>query len=117
MLNEESKKIIEENPVAFATCLNDKPNVIAVAYVKVVSDDEIIVTDNYMKGTKENIEKNSNICLAVWDKNWDGYKIIGKAEYLTSGKWYDFIKQIPENKGLPAKGAIVVKVSEVIELG
>lgn len=72
MITEEVKKIIEENAVAFATVDEDnKPNVIGVAYLKVVSENQIIITDNYMKQTKENLEKNNNVCLAVWDKKME----------------------------------------------
>lgn len=117
MINEKIKKIIEENPVVFATSADNQPNVIAVAYAKVVSDNKILVTDNYMKGTKENIEQNHNVCLAVWDKDWNGYKINGKAEYSTSGEWFDFIKSMPENKGFPAKGAIIINIFDIRELG
>lgn len=112
------KKLIEENPVAFATVDNSgKPNVIAVACVKVISKNQILITDNYMKRTKENLEKNNNVCLAVWDKNWNGYKLIGSAEYFTTGKWKRFVEQMPENKKLPAKGAILIAVSKLIKLG
>lgn len=117
-INSKTKKLIEENPLAFAT-VDDagKPNVIGVAYVKVVSKNQVLITDNYMKQTKENIKKNNNVCLAVWDKKWNGVKLIGNAEYFTSGKWKKFVEQMPENKGLPAKGAISVTVSELIKLG
>lgn len=112
------KKIIEENPVAFATVsVGGVPNVIPVACVKVVSKNQVIVTDNFMKHTKENLEKNDNVCLAVWNDKEEGYKLIGRAEYFASGKWLEFVKQMQENKGLPAKGAIVVTVSKLIELG
>ncbi len=116
-INSEVKKLIEENPLAFATVDNaGKPNVIGVAYVKVVSKNQILITDNYMKQTKENLEKNNNVCLAVWDKDWNGYKLVGNAEYFTSGKWKEFIKKMPENKDLPTKGAILVSVSKLIKL-
>lgn len=113
----EIKKIIEENPVAFATVADNKPNVIGVAYVKVISKDEVLVTDNYMKQTKDNLIRNNNICLAVWNKDWEGYKLIGTAQYMDKGKWFDYVKKMPENKGLPAKGAIIIKISEIIKLG
>lgn len=117
MINEEAKKIIEENPVAFATVdKNNKPNVIGVAYVKVIDKDKILITDNYMKQTKENLANNKNVCLAVWNKEWYGYKLIGTAEYSNSGKWLDFAKKMPENKNLSAKGAIVIKLSNIIKL-
>jgi predicted pyridoxine 5'-phosphate oxidase superfamily flavin-nucleotide-binding protein len=118
IINEESKKIIEENPVAFATVdLNSNPNVIGVAYVKVVSPDEVIITDNFMKQTKENVDSNRNVCLAVWDQDWNGYKLIGQAEYFTVGKWKKYVEQMPENKDLAAKGAILITVSQIIKLG
>lgn len=118
MLLTKTKKIIEENAGAFATVDKDnKPNVIGVAYVKVVSENQILITDNYMKQTKENLEKNNNVCLAVWDKDWNGYKLVGTAEYFTEGEWKEFVEKIPENKGLSAKGAILVTISKLIKLG
>lgn len=119
MITSEIKKIIEENPVAFATiCKDGKPNVICVSTVKVVSKNQIIITDNYMKQTKENIERNNNICLAVWNKKETiGYKLLGNAEYSSSGKWKKFVEKLPENKGFPAKGAILITISKIIKLG
>jgi predicted pyridoxine 5'-phosphate oxidase superfamily flavin-nucleotide-binding protein len=112
------KEIIENNPIAFSTIDNcNKPNVIAVAYVKVVSDNQILITDNFMKQTKENLVLNKNICLAVWDKDWNGYKISGTAKHFTEGQWKKYVENIPENKGLPAKGAIIVNISKLEKLG
>lgn len=117
-IDKKAKKIIEQNYVAFATAsVGGVPNVIPVACVKVVGKNQVIVTDNFMKHTKENLEENNNVCLAVWNQKEEGYKLIGKAKYFSSGKWLKFVKQMPENKGLSAKGAILVTVSKVIELG
>jgi len=117
-ISSESKKIIEENPVAFATVDSfGNPNVIGVAFVKAVSTNQIIITDNFMKQTKENILLNSNVCLASWNKDWDGYKLIGNAEYFTNGKWKSFVEKLPENKGLEAKGAILITITNITKLG
>jgi len=94
-----------------------KPNVIGVAYVKVVSKNQVLITDNYMRQTKENLEKNKSVCLASWDKNWNGYKLVRKAKYCASGKWKTFVEKMPENKGLSAKGAILIAVSKIMKLG
>lgn len=111
----EIKSIIENNPVALSTITIDtKPNVIGVTCVKVVSDTEMIITDNYMNQTPKDIENNKDVCLIVWDKDLKGYKMIGQAEYFSSGKWLDFVKSLPENNELPTKGAILVKVSKII---
>lgn len=111
------KKVVEGNPMALATVNPDgTPNVIAVAYARVVEGNKIVVTDNYMRRTKENVERNPSCCLAVWDRKWNGYKISGKAQYFSSGKWKKFVEAMPDNSGLPAKGAIVVEVVEASKL-
>jgi predicted pyridoxine 5'-phosphate oxidase superfamily flavin-nucleotide-binding protein len=102
------KKLIEENALAFAT-VDEKgnPHCIAVGFVKVVSKNQILVTDNYMVETTRNIQKNPNVVLVVWNKDWKencvGYELRGVAQYFRSGKWYEMVKKIPENKGEPCK--------------
>ena len=93
------------------------PNLAVVAYVKVIDDIKLLITDNFLGGTINNISKNNHVCLTTYDKNWSGLKLHGTAEYFTSGKWLKQVKQMPENKGLPAKGAIIVKVQEYHEIG
>ena len=116
-IDSQAKSLIEGNPLAFATVdVENKPNVIGVAYVKVVSENEIIITDNFMKQTRENLAANPNVCLAVWDSEWNGRKLIGKAKYITTGKWKEFVEKMPENKGLSAKGAILVTISDILKL-
>ena len=117
MINEGMKKMIEENALGLATIDGEgKPHNIAVAYVKVISKEELVVSDNYLNETINNIKKNPSVSLVVWDKNWKenciGYELKGKAEYFTTGKWIDFIKKIPINKGEPCKGAILIKINK-----
>ncbi|MGC9309819.1 MAG: pyridoxamine 5'-phosphate oxidase family protein [Candidatus Nanoarchaeia archaeon] len=110
------KNVIERNPVALATTdEGNNPYAIAVAYVK-VREDNIIITDNYMKTTIKNIKANPNVCLVVWDNNWNGYQIKGKAEYFDKGKWLEFVKTISENKDEPSKGAILIGVENIKQL-
>ncbi|MDD5043134.1 MAG: pyridoxamine 5'-phosphate oxidase family protein [Patescibacteria group bacterium] len=117
-ITREAKKIIENNPVAFGTVDRfSRPNVIGVAFIKVVGENTVLITDNFMKQTKKNLAINKNVCLAVWNKKWQGYKLVGRARYYVSGKWKKFVEEMPENKGLPAKGAILITVSQIIKLG
>ncbi|MEJ2267637.1 MAG: pyridoxamine 5'-phosphate oxidase family protein [Nanoarchaeota archaeon] len=109
---EDIKDKIENNKVAVATCnKNCSPHNIVIMYAK-VKDKKIIVTDNYMKQTKENIIENNKIALVFWEGE-RGWKIRGKAEYHSSGKWLDFVKSLDENKHEPCKGAIVIEVEEI----
>ena len=112
---EEIKKIIEENPLALATIKEGKPYVIAVAYVK-IKNNKIVITDNYMKTTINNIKNNHTVSLAVWNKNWEGYQINGEAKYYDSGEYLEFVKSLEENKDESPKGAIVVKINEIKRL-
>ncbi len=118
MINEGMKKMIETNALGLATTdESGNPHNIAVAYVKVVSKNQLIISDNHLVETIANIKQNPNISLVVWAKNWEknciGYELNGKAEYFTSGKWIEFIKKIPINDGEPCKGAIMITINKV----
>jgi predicted pyridoxine 5'-phosphate oxidase superfamily flavin-nucleotide-binding protein len=109
------KSIIEKNPLVISTIMDEKfPNAIVVAFAKVV-DDKIIITDNFMNQAVEDLKNNNCVCLLSWNKNWEGYKIIGRAKYFKSGKWKKFVENIKENNNLPAKGVIVVDVKKIIK--
>ena len=118
MINEGIKNMIENNAMGLATA--DKkgiPHNIAVAYVKVISKNQLLISDNYLKETLENIKTNNNVSLVVWAEKWKenciGYELKGKAEYFRSGKWMDAIKKIPVNEGEPCKGAILVTINKI----
>lgn len=117
-INDGMKKMIEDNAMGLAT-VNKKgePHNIAVGYVKVVSKNELLISDNYLAETRDNIKSNPNVSLVVWCQDWKenciGYELAGKAEYFTSGKWYEEIKSLPINDGAPCKGAIIVKINKI----
>jgi predicted pyridoxine 5'-phosphate oxidase superfamily flavin-nucleotide-binding protein len=116
-MEEEIKKIIEKNPVALSTVSREgKPYVIAVASVK-VKDDKIIITDNYMGRTINNLKNYPNVSLVVWNKDWKGYNIQGRAEYYDKGTFLDFVKALKENKKEPCKGAIVIEINHIKKCG
>lgn len=115
-LNEDIQKILEKTGVTLATVNeNNRPHLIVVADVKVLSENKILIADNFMKNTIENVQKNNNVCIMAWDKRveWGSkaFEIIGKAEYFSKGKWKEKASEIdPE---CDTKGAILVNVSEI----
>lgn len=114
------KKLIESNALGLATVgKNGKPHNIAVACVKVV-EDEIVISNAHIKESIKNIEKNDNVSLVVWNKEWEkacvGFEIVGKAKNCTDGKWFDFVCGLPDNKGYKIFSAIVVKVTKIKSL-
>ena len=80
-----------------------------------VSKNKLLITDNYMVQAKKNLLKNRNVCLAIWNSK-GGIKLVGKAEYFSDSKWKHQVEKMPENNGLPAKGAIIVTISKIIAL-
>ena len=120
-IDDKLKNLIENNVLTLTTVDKDRsPHSIAVAYVKVVYKDKILVSDNYMKETLENLKINSNVSLLMWNENWKkdcfSFELRGKAQYFTSGKWREDVKKIQENKGNPAKGAILVTITKIKKL-
>lgn len=118
-INEELKKLIEGNALAFAS-IDDSgnPHCIAVADVKVASRNQILIGDNYIVETLKNIKRNKNVALAVWNRSWEeecvGYELKGAADYFTGGKWHEMVKEL--HKGFPAKGAILITVNKIKKL-
>ena len=121
MITKEMKRLIEDNALALAT-IDDKgnPHNIALGYVKVVSKNQLLVTVDIIVQTIKYIKKNPNIAIAVWNKEWKkkciGYEFKGNAKYFSKGKWVDFVKKMPENKGLKCRGAILIRINKIKKL-
>ncbi|MGW8185093.1 MAG: pyridoxamine 5'-phosphate oxidase family protein [Candidatus Moraniibacteriota bacterium] len=114
------KKLIESNALGLATVgKNGKPHNIAVAYVK-VEGDNVIISNAHIFESIKNIEKNNNVSLVVWNKEWEtacvGFEIVGKAKNYTSGKWFEYVCALPDNEGYKIISAIVVKVAKIKKL-
>ena len=116
IIDSEIKNLLEQSVVAFATVdLNNKPNVVAVAFCKVHSDNQILITDNFMNKTRENLENNKNVSLSFWDQD-NGYQLKGIAEVFTTGEFKQIIESDPNNDGLAHKAAILVTIDEIWDL-
>jgi predicted pyridoxine 5'-phosphate oxidase superfamily flavin-nucleotide-binding protein len=120
-ISPEIKKLIEQNPVALATINEDNtPHSIIVAYVKVTSKTQVLITDNHMVQTTKNIKRNKNIALSLYNKEWKkdciGYELNGTAEYFSSGTFYQKVKEIPENENEHCKGAILITINKIKKL-
>lgn len=117
----EIKKVIEQNPVALATINEDNtPHSIIVAFVKVISKNQVLITDNHMAQTTKNIRRNRNVALSFYNKEWKkdcvGYELNGTAEYYSEGIFYQKVKEIPENENEPCKGTILITINKIKRL-
>jgi len=119
-ITQEMKDVIEKTRGwAFATSNKEGiPNVVPIHFTKIISDNEIMFVDIFMKKTLENIKNNPNIALTVWD--WDvkprkGYQFKGEARIETSGKLFEEGVKIvkAEKPDLDPKGIVIVKVNSI----
>lgn len=101
--------------VLATSSLQGKPRAIFVE-INQVEGDRIIITDNEMVTTQKNLLENKQVALLAFEKDYSYcLKILGKAEYFTKGKYFDFIKNLEANKDFSSKGALVITINEVTE--
>lgn len=120
-ISKKVKELFEKQNLAAIGTANTKgiPNVIAVAWKKLLDDDTILIVDNFMKMTKNNILENENICVSFWDaQTMEAYKVKGVANYHTEGQIYNKGKEFIQSK-LPDQvpnGVVEVKVREIYDI-
>lgn len=117
-ITEEMKEVAKKaKGWAVATATKEgEPNVVSIGFGKVISDDEILLMDVFMKKTEENIKANPKIALSVWDMGTlKGYQFKGNARIETSGAAFDegskMIKAMAPQ--FSPKAAVVVKVESI----
>ncbi|EKE27186.1 MAG: hypothetical protein ACD_4C00009G0005 [uncultured bacterium (gcode 4)] len=127
MISKKAKEIIEWNPVAMATVDTDwNPYCIVVADIKVIWENKILICDNFMKTTKQNILNNNKVAFVCWKKDWENdcewinfidcvwVKFSWKAEYFSEWEHIETLK--PFNVWFPAKWAILITVDKIKEI-
>ena len=68
MLNENVKKVLKESMWDLATCSNNEPNVVPVAFKDVTEDGKLVVGDVFLETTLKNIQSNGGkIAISVYN--------------------------------------------------
>ncbi len=95
------------------------PNVVPIFWKKIIDKDTILLVDNFMHATKDNIVKNNKVCISFWDpQTEEAYKLKGTATYHTEGSVYEKGKKFIQEKKpdrIP-KGVVEIKVTEVYDI-
>ena len=96
--------------------IDDKgiPNVVPLWFV-VVDPETIAFAEVFIKKTKENLEKNKQVALAVFKGPMTGYQLKGTfSGFQTSGPIFDnFAKKSMETMKMKIKSVGIIKVTEV----
>lgn len=119
MMNENVKKLLEEQMWDLATCADGIPNVVPVAFKKVLDNGKLAVGDVFLETTLKNIQKNEGkIAISAYDpKKLEGYQIKGIAVYLTEGEVVEDFRKMVEamfHGAATAKGALLITPEQVI---
>jgi predicted pyridoxine 5'-phosphate oxidase superfamily flavin-nucleotide-binding protein len=119
-LTQDMKDVMEKSKgYAVATCDQDGiPNVVPIHFVKILSDDEIMMADVFMKKTFENIQQRPVMAVSAWDyevKPRKGFQFKGVPRIETSGKIYDMAVAMvkAEKPDLTPKSAIILKITDI----
>ena len=119
MLNTNVVKLLESSMWDLATCSDNVPNVVPVAFKTVTADGKLAVGDVFLDTTLKNLAANGGrIAISVYNaQTLEGYQIKGKAEYVTEGEVVASFKAMVEkmfNGAATAKGALIIAPEKVI---
>ena len=100
---------------------NGNPNVVPVGSQHFHTEDTVIVMDNYLNKTKENILENPRVVLTFWDpESRKSFQLKGSALIEASGNVFDeeVAKYKTRRPNSNPRGVVVVKIDEIyITLG
>ena len=120
-LTEEMKALVASQQAFIATASPDgMPNIAPKGSTRVLDDEHIVFYELTGGRTWENLQKNPRVAIAVTDRNTiQGYRFVGKAEFITEGELYEGAKKLAEMLKIPTppQAAVKVKVEEIYNLG
>ena len=120
-ITEEMKAMIANQSAFIATTNADStPNLVTKGTTQVLNDEHIVFFELIGGRTWENLQKNPAVAIGVADKStMQGYRFVGKAEFIIEGDLYESAKKIAEMLHIPAppKAAVKVKVDAIYNLG
>ena len=109
--------IDKTKPTCVATVNSEYiPNIIYVAFLKYINDTTVVIADNKLAKTKNNVLSNSNLSFVVLDpETKKSYQLKGKVEYVQNGeKYQDVVKWVQEKRpDIQPKGALYVTIEEI----
>jgi predicted pyridoxine 5'-phosphate oxidase superfamily flavin-nucleotide-binding protein len=105
----------------FATASKDgRPNAVPIGIARIISDDEILLADNFMLKTRWNLEENPVAAVSYWsEEDRYGYQLKGKTRIETSGEEYNKTVRHMEGEKIPLKpkAVVILTVEEAYYIG
>ena len=103
----------KENKMVFTTVdANGAPNAIWILCANLVDDETIVIANNAMAKTLENVENGGIASLLYIAPEREAYQVKGRVEHHPDGPVYDHMKQWL-NPRYPGKSAVLLHIDEV----
>ena len=118
-MTKEMMDALEKDLVFLATATPDGvPNVVPIGFARPIDENTILIADNYMNKTRQNLEKNPWISLVTKDATKCPFQFKGRIEIFESGNYFDIVTEWGENAmtKLTPKAAILMKVEEIYSI-
>jgi uncharacterized protein len=122
-MTDRMKEMFEKLPaVALATATADgTPNAVAVGAKKIIDDETILISDQFLNKTLANLKANPKVAVSFWEGH-EGYQLKGTVTIETSGERFEetakWIEDLGNKVGFPlkSKGAVILNIEEIYGL-
>jgi len=119
-MTERMKELFEKvSAVALGTSTsNGIPNVVPVGSKKIIDDETVLISDQFLNKTLANMKSNPQVSVTYWEAH-EGYQLKGSITIETTGKRYEetsrWIEDMGTKAGFPlkSKGVVILKIEEI----
>jgi hypothetical protein len=119
-MTERMKELFDKIHIAvLATAsIDDTPNAVPVGAKKIIDDETILISDQFLNKTLANMKTNPKVALTFWEGR-EGYQFKGKVSIETAGQQFEdtakWIEERSNKAGFPlkSKGAVILKIEEI----
>ena len=119
-MTERMKELFDKvRPVVLSTASIDGiPNAVPVGAKKIIDDETILISDQFLNKTLDNMKANPHVAVTYWEGR-EGYQLKGTVTIETTGKRFEetaqWIEEMSNKAGFPlkSKGAIILKIEEI----
>ena len=108
-MNANVREILEGNIWSLAT-LGDTVNVVPIHYKHVTEDGNLVVVDNFLRKTKENVLKTGVAAVSAFKPGTAGYQVKGKATYMSEGELFEKCAAMFD---IDVKGIVYITADEI----
>ena len=114
------QELFDKVPIVVLTTatLDGKPNGVPIGSKKILDDNTILFSDQFMNKTLANIKANPKVAVTFWEGT-EGYQLKGTVTIETKGDRFEdtaaWIEDLGNKIGFPlkSKGAIIMNVEEI----